>query len=428
MDLRVYFYKKTFMKISFYIQTLALFIAMPAFAQSQDEGFLYGKVYTDDLVYEGPIRWGKEEVYWVDMFNAAKSENAHISLLSETDRETLEQQQRGNHSSWFENDKWFHLTSWDGHTKNRFVHQFSCQFGEIKSLKPTGSKEVTLEMKNGLKLELDGEGYNDVGPDIRIIDKELGELEVYWNQIDRIEFMDTPAKLVNPFGDPLYGTVEAFGKQFSGLIQWDHDERLSVDKLDGKGVDGSMSVEFGKIRSIEKRGNSSRVVLHSGREFSLNGSNDVSSGHRGVMVTNAQSGTIDIPWSEFGKITFKEKPDNNVIRYGDFKDQKELNGVVITRDGRSLSGKIVYDLDESHAFELLQGKEGEFEYSIPFHQVKRIRPNEWKSAVELINNTKLSLDEGQDVNEKNQGILVFSENNSEPAYLPWDQVSEIQFN
>jgi hypothetical protein len=201
-----------------------------------------------------------------------------------------------------------------------------------------------------------------------------------------------------------------------------------VDKLDGKAVDGSMSVEFGKIKSIEKRGNSSRVNLHSGREFTLNGSNDVSSGHRGVIVMNAQSGTIDIPWSEFGKVTFYEKSNNKAVRYSDFKDQKELQGVVTTRDGRSLSGKIVYDLDESHAFELLQGKEGEFEYSIPFRHIKSIRPNEWKSAIELINNTKLSLDEGQDVNEKNQGILVFSGNGREPAYLPWDQVREIQFN
>src|SRR5688500_1634414 len=105
------------MKISFYLQIITLLTTLPAFAQSQDEAFLYGKVSTDDQVYEGPIRWGKEEVYWVDMFNEAKSENEHISLLSEKDRETLEEQHHNNQSSWFEKNKWFHISSWEGDTK-----------------------------------------------------------------------------------------------------------------------------------------------------------------------------------------------------------------------------------------------------------------------------------------------------------------------
>ncbi|MEX2232439.1 MAG: hypothetical protein WD824_09780 [Cyclobacteriaceae bacterium] len=48
------------MKMTFYSRVFSLLILIPASAQAKDEGFLYGKVYTDDLVYEGPIRWGKE--------------------------------------------------------------------------------------------------------------------------------------------------------------------------------------------------------------------------------------------------------------------------------------------------------------------------------------------------------------------------------
>ncbi len=36
----------------------------------------------DNKSYEGPIRWGKEEVYWNDIFNAAKSKNQNLRYLS----------------------------------------------------------------------------------------------------------------------------------------------------------------------------------------------------------------------------------------------------------------------------------------------------------------------------------------------------------
>src|ERR1044071_1360192 len=45
-------------------------------AQS-NEGFMYGKVTTRSNTYEGQLRWGNEEAFWTDYFNAAKrsSEN-----------------------------------------------------------------------------------------------------------------------------------------------------------------------------------------------------------------------------------------------------------------------------------------------------------------------------------------------------------------
>ena len=250
-------------------------------ANAQDEGFIYGKVYTiDNKVYEGPIRWGKEEVYWTDIFNAGKERNQNLRYLSSRDRDRLDDRQsvwtNWNNGNWY---RWF--GNWGDKQNdydNDYEHQFACQLGEIKTIIPSGRKYVDLEMQNGDKVSLKGEGYNDVGEEIRIMDPEMGDLDMDWGRIRKIEFMKTPKTLSNRFGKPLYGKVEAFGETFTGYIQWDHDERLSTDKLDGDADDGNISLEFSKIVSIERRGGRSIVKLKSGRELTMGGSNDVDRG------------------------------------------------------------------------------------------------------------------------------------------------------
>lgn len=397
-------------------------------ASAQDEGFIYGKVYMyDDRVYEGPIRWGKEEVYWIDIFNAGKEKNPNLKFLSSRERDDLERRQ----SEWgyWGSSFWTKWVGADwGNGNGDFTHQFSCQFGELKSIEPDGRKYVNVELQNGTKFSLLGEGYNDVGLEIRIMDKEMGQVEVEWNRIQKVEFIKTPKRIENKFGNPLYGTVEAYGKKFTGYIQWDHDERISTDKLDGDSEDGDLSIEMGKIKSIERTGGRSLVVLKSGRELRMDGSNDVSSGHRGVIVMNNDFPSIDIPWDEFDKVTFTEFIGSPGITYDDFKQQKALTGTITTQDGKTLSGKIVYDLDEEFQHELLQGKNNDFEYTIPFHRIKRIEQASLnRCLVELKSGEKLSLTDTQDVNEKNQGVLVFSDAKSDPKYIPWEEVKSIDF-
>ena len=82
-------------------------------------------------------------------------------------------------------------------------------------------------------------------------------------------------ELDEKFGEPLYGKVETRGGTFEGFIQWDHDECLSTDELDGESEDGDVEIPFGRIRSIEKYRRGSLVVLETGRELYLTGSNDV---------------------------------------------------------------------------------------------------------------------------------------------------------
>jgi hypothetical protein len=409
-----------------------IFITLIAFqANAQDEGFIYGKVYTiDNKVYEGPIRWGKEEVYWTDIFNAGKERNQNLRYLSSRDRDRLDDRQsiwtNWNNGNWY---RWF--GNWGDKRNdydNDYEHQFACQFGEIKSITPSGRKYVDLEMQNGDKVSLKGEGYNDVGEEIRIMDPEMGDLDMDWGRIRKIEFMKTPKTLSNRFGTPLYGKVEAFGETFTGYIQWDHDERLSTDKLDGDADDGNISLEFSKIVSIERRGGRSIVKLKSGRELTMDGSNDVDNGNRGIIIMNKDMIAVDVPWREFDKVTFSE-PTGSLASYDQFGSQKSLSGSVVTKDGKSLTGKIVFDLDEESTYELLQGKQGDFEVITPFRDIKRIEPlSDYRCSIELKSGKKIKLEDAQDVNDRNQGVLVFAGAKSEPVYVLWEEVKSIDFN
>jgi hypothetical protein len=400
-------------------------------ANAQDEGFIYGKVYTiDNKVYEGPIRWGKEEVYWTDIFNAGKERNQNLRYLSSRDRDKLDDRQNTwdnwNNGNWY---RWF--GSWGDKRNdydNDYEHQFACQFGEIKTIIPSGRKYVDLEMQNGDKVSLKGEGYNDVGEEIRIMDPEMGDLDMVWGRIRKIEFMKTPKTLSNRFGKPLYGKVEAFGETFTGYIQWDHDERLSTDKLDGDADDGNISLEFSKIVSIERRGGRSIVKLKSGRELTMDGSNDVDNGNRGVIIMNKDMIAVDVPWREFDKVTFSE-PAGSLASYDQFATQKPLSGSVVTKDGKSLTGKIVFDLDEESTYELLQGKQGDFEVITPFRDIKRVEPiSDYRCRIELKSGKNITLEDAQDVNERNQGVLVFANAKSDPVYVLWEDVKSIDFN
>ncbi|MEQ8469737.1 MAG: hypothetical protein RIC35_01050 [Marinoscillum sp.] len=403
--------------------TIILALVCSQQVSAQDEGFIYGKVTTiDSRTYEGALRWGKEEAYWTDLFNASKDKNENLDYLTRDQLDELEDRQRG---FWDRKSEWVNV-SWNWDNDEDFVHQFVCQFGEIKSIRPTGRKEVSVVLQSGMKYELDGQGYNDIGSKVRVIDPELGTIEIEWSRIELVEFMSTPSKLREKFGEPLYGTVETSEGSFTGYVQWDHDERVSEDKLDGDTRDGDVSIAFGNIKSIERYGSSrSIVVLNSGRELELDGSNDVDDGNRGVIVTIEGLGRIDVPWDEFDKVTFTKAPGSGPA-YGSFAKQPKISGTVETRGGDKITGDLIFDLDEAYQFEVLQGMLDDVEMIIPFRNIKEIAPRNYDNTnVTLKNGDKYMLGESQDVSDKNQGILVI--NGGKAEYIRYDRVEKITF-
>lgn len=396
----------------------SLFLAVqPRVMAQQNAGFMYGKVFTHNNTYEGPLRWGPEEACWTDYFNASKKD-------------------QGLYKKWVPNsskeeDGILDL-NWDIHSiwkdKDISIKQFNCQFGDLKQLKVLGSTKAKLQFKNGAELEVLGEGYNDIGTTIQVLDKELGLTSLDWDRVDRVEFMACPKKMTAKLGDPLYGTVETNRKErLTGYIQWDHDERFGSDKLDGYSPDGKVSVSFSEILAIEKKGNSSVVTLNSGRELSMSGSNDVASGHRGIFVVTPGKGMVDVPWSCFKRLTLSAKNEAGPS-YETFENPKPLSGKVLTFNEEEYSGRLVYDMDESLDFETLEGNDNGLSYTIPFRNIKTIRPkNDSYCFVELKNGETLFLGGSNDVSDGNSGIVIFQKTKKEPTYVPWSKVDQIRF-
>lgn len=386
-------------------------VAVETHAQSH-EGYIYGKVYTNRSTYTGPIRWGKEEVLWTDLFNAAKTDHSFDRLVPEKKSD-----------SWGDYD-WNISSIWENHT----VHQFTCQFGNIKEMRMVSDDEVVIKLKNGGEVRVEDDG-NDIGEKVQVMDPDLGIINVDWDNIDRIEFMPTPTKISQTFGMPLYGTVEgARREKYTGFIVWDNDERLVTDKLDGDSEDGDVSLEFKDIVSIEKRGRGSLVVTKSGRELFLTGSNDVDDDNRGIMVVSPEVGVIKFTWKAFRKLTFAT-PKTTGPSFNDFAAPNLVTGTVSRLDGNDVTGQIVFDIDETIDFEIIEGVENDIEYLVPLKNIRSITPKNYDySEVVLRSGQSLLLGEGRDVTVKNSGVLVFPKGKKDPVYVAWRRINQITFN
>ena len=377
-----------------------------------DAGYIYGRVQTKGgEAYEGPLRWGDEEAFWDDIFNASKVENEN---LVHVDPQVLERIRSRN---------WSRL-DFVGMFDPSLTHLFAVRFGDLKRLEVREDDDLIAEFRNGEELQLKG-GSNDVGALITVVDPKLGRHEIRWNRIRSIEFKETPAKIEGKLGEPIYGTVKSGRYEFVGRIQWDHDETLTSDKLDGETPDGKVHIEFGDITAIRKYQSGALVTLKSGKDLHLKGTNDVNWHNRGVVVIVPRVGSVKIGWGDFDEARLSPAPDAG-RGYSDFSKGSDLKGTVVTRNGRH-EGRIIFDLDESRDFELLHGTNHATEYLIAFRDIARIRREGPRRAlVDLRMGLTIELEGSQDVTRKNDGLLIF-EGAGKPKYVDWTEVSEIVF-
>ena len=399
-------------------------------AQNSSEAWLYGQVTTwDGDTYEGQLRWGKEEAFWTDMFNASKTENENLTYL-DNDIKNRIAESRNNRNGWSTGRSW---GGWGSRNVNHnnghnFIHQFSVQFGDIQQIKRKNSSKVYVKMRDGETIKLNGTNYNDVGSKIRVYDPEIGKIELDWSDVEIVDFKPTPKGFKSTIGEPLYGKVKSWTGDYEGYIIWDKDERVGSDKLDGETRDADMSIEFANIVSIKQRGNSSEVTLKSGRTYRMGDSNDVDNGNRGVIVVMPGKGRVVIDWDDFDEVVFTDKPTVELKSYNSFVKPERIYGTVTTEDGKTYTGKIVYDLDETYSYEILDGQIKDTEFEIPFRAIKSIQPRGGdESLVTLKSGEKYELDDAQDVNEKNTGILVFDKaEENDPIYIFWEDVKLVE--
>lgn len=402
-------------------------------ANAQEKNiFLYGEVTTiNGDKYTGALRWGNDEVYWTDLLNAEKTSNDFLKFLSKKEIQQMSDQEGGN--SWLGIDFGV-LSIWEDKF-TRTNHQFDTRFGDIKSVKPSGRSRAQVTLKNGVILEVIGSNHEDIGTSVSIMDYELGEIKIDWNRMEKVDFMESGKKLEHVFGEPIFAKVNA-GRRgtFKGTVQWDqgvaknsHNERFLDDILNGKDRDGEKQIPFRSIAKITKSRNGVEVILKSGREFFLTGSNDVNNENSGILVNDPEVGQVVIPWRDFETLEMLDDTDMG-MSYSDFPVSKGLTATVITIDGEEYKGLLAYDLDEAWEFEILDGKDDRVTYKIPFRNIKNIIPKNYAySMVILKNGTNLLLGESRDVSDQNDGVLVFPSKNAKPEFIRWSKIDEIIF-
>lgn len=404
-----------------------LIVANQATAQSKNP-FIYGQVTTvSGDEYTGIIKWGTDkdaEMYWMELFNGRKTSNDFMKFLSKSDIESLSEQ---GGSSWLGLDLGV-LNIWED-KYSRTNHQFDTRYGDIKSIEPSSRGRAKLTLKNGVILEVEKGGiYEDLGTSITVVDFELGDVRLSWDRVEKVDFQQGPADLLPKEGSPIVAKVNAGRKgTFTGLIQWDSDERFSTEILNGKDRNGDREVPFRAIKKITRDRDGVEVILNSGRELYLTGSNDVNNGNRGTVVFSPEIGTITIPWRDFIDMEVIED-DSYMMGYDDFPTSKGLNGTVVTLNGDEYQGLLAYDLDEAWEFEILDANDDNVKFQIPFRNVKSIVPKNWNySMVFLKNGDSLLLGASRDVSDDNDGVLVFSSGSKEPVFVKWSQIDEIIF-
>ncbi|MGH7858008.1 MAG: hypothetical protein ACREQY_11825 [Candidatus Binatia bacterium] len=388
--------------------------AAPA-AADDPRGYIYGTIETESgKRYTGVLRWGGEEAFWDDHFNGSKLDEP---ATGELPRNFRRNRKRVEVFGLEISGPWEH--GWE-------QRSLAVRFGDLVEIRPKGGDRAELVFKGGERMKIEG-GSNDFGDDITVDDPSLGEVDIDWDRIASIRFAQTPAN-AKPAGKRLRARVKTTVGEFSGWLAWDNDERVTTDVLDGESEDGDLELPMGKIKSIERRSRRScRVSLTDGRSFDMSGTNDVDSSTNGIVVEDERFGRVEIPWEVFERADIEVAADSGK-GYDDYPPHGPLRATVTASDGRSFSGEIAFDLDETRQWEFLDGEQDDVEYHVPFSMVKEVRPiGRRRSEVTLRNGQKLTLEGQTDVDESNAGVALLAGKAGEDRYVPWQDVAKVVF-
>ena len=395
-----------------------------------DQGFLYGRVTTDEGgTYVGRLRFGRdEEAFWGDYFNGVKAENP---WAAQTGDERLTQKRRAFTIFGFEFP--FGVDPVD------LGRPFMARFGDITRIEARG-RHVRVTLKSGSASDLDRMAANDFDDGVRVWDGSRGVVDLAsWAggippparvRVRTIELIPTAALGTVP--GRLHGTVRTRHGDFTGFIQWDREACVTADELAGRTAEGSLRVPFETIRSIARRSrDSSLVTLRDGREIALSGTRAVGEGHGGIYVDDPRYGRVLVSWDAFERIDFSAAGSGP--GYADFPPGRRLTGTVTARGGRRLTGRLVYDLDETETTETLDAPSRGVDYTVPFGLVASIVPagrtegGAGRARVRLQGGEELQLDRAGDLGDRNAGMLIFVDGRARADYVPWTDVAQVDF-
>jgi len=412
------------MRIIGIVSVVVGLVLIGAAVQADNSDRIFGRITTiDGDVYEGLIRWDKNEASWVDVLDGTKE-------LSDSDSDRARDRKRSkrNRESSIEI---FGITIAKSGADIYWGSSAQCaiRFGHIKRLEVIDDDRALIVFKSGNEVELTNSS-TDLGDGIREIiieDDYEGEIELLWEDIEEIEFSKTDGDLESNFGSRLYGTLTTRrGDEFTGYVCWDVDEVFTGDILDGEERSRSRKIQFAKIASIARYSSSgASVTLTNGDEMVLRGSNDVDDDNRGIIICDPAFGQVVVEWDEFDRVDFSSPSGR--LSYDDFDGGRRLQGTVHTEDGESYSGVIRWDDDEEYTWETLDGSYRDIEFDIEFGQITRIERKSTRSSLVTVKDGRtFRLRDSNDVDADNRGIFVTTADGEE-VEVEWDEFAFVEF-
>ena len=413
-------------------RTLPLFLVLCAVlpaspAAAAAEGFIHGTVtWPSGETMTGFLRWEGEEACWDDLFHTGYRDNP---WREQVDLEKLAELKRKEYYRTHGLLDRLHYYANRGEHDAIGWRMLLIRFGDIVSIEIHDGQDDFMVTADGSRHRIGGYS-RDAGSDLMIYPDQGGEpRQVEWNDLTGIVFSPAPPEAV-PYAERLHGVVESSLGVFEGFIQWDVSECLSSDILDGS-LDGKdHDLAMGDIRAIAPadNGKAAAVTLKSGETLTLDGTNDVDQGNRGIMVENPRWGRVIVPWKRLERVTFSEGHGSGAGR-GSYANAGPLRGMVLLRDGSQLSGRLVYDLDEGWRWDIFNGDTAEgLSHNIPFPLIARITPLEGdRCLVRLHDGLELELGDDQDTGQDHGGMLVFSDGSGQGRHVPWADIAAIHF-
>lgn len=370
--------------------------------------------------HTGFIRQEDDDACWDHLFEARRVENPWTDLV---DMDALAKERR---AAYFASHGLLDRLAYVAHggdRQNVGKRQFICRYRDLAVLAMDRDEEVvTATMADGSTHRL-REGSRDLGGDL-MIGGEDGET-VDWDDVLQVEFSPAPDG-ADPGVTRIWGELSTADGDFAGWVRWDRSEFLTSDILDGDEDGTDHEIPMGDIAAIERvNSRSCRVTLTDGRELVLAGSNDVNEDNRGIVIETAAYGRAVADWKTFRRLDFRVPPADHAPVVP-FTGATELTATVTTFDGADHTGRLVLDLDESWAWEILDGHHGGIEYEIPLGNIAVIEKDaDGVCTVTTRDGSRLTMSTGQDTGPDNRGVLVLGE--GDPVQLAWSQVQTVRF-